>query len=168
MANLDYTDYDFDQLVSQLIDRLQTNSAAWKDTYRSATAMMLIELFSYIGNMNNYYIERSAEERFIGTAQLRSSVVNLVKLLNYTPKRKVSSIGNLVFTLTAPAAKKIFLPKYTEAQTSEGVKFLISSDSVILVGQTSLSVPGMQGEVVDISVTADGSTNFEYTIEDTA
>ena len=89
--NLDYVNYDFDDLVVQLINRLSQGDA-WKDTYRSATGEMLIELLAYVGNLVLYYIERRAEESYIATAKNRSSVVNLVKLLNYNPKRKVSSI----------------------------------------------------------------------------
>lgn len=167
MSNLlNFVDYDFDTLVEQLIDRLQTNSLAWKDTYRSATGQMIIELFAYIANMNQYYIERRAEETYLDTAQLRSSVIELVKLLNYDPKRKTSSTGTLTFSIPSPLTKKVFIPKYTECQTAEAVKFLVSTDAVLLVGQTSIAVQATQGELTDVNVTADGTANFDYTIED--
>ena len=96
---LDFTDYDFDDLVDQLTNRLKERDA-WKDTYRSSTGQMLIELFSYIGNMVLYYVERRAEESYILTAKNKSSIVNLVRLLNYIPKRKASAVGILRMTLT--------------------------------------------------------------------
>ena len=169
MSNLlNFVDYDFDNLVDQLVERLQANSLAWKDTYRSATGQMIIDLFAYIANMNQYYIERRAEETYLETAQLRSSVIELVKLLNYNPKRSVSATGNLTISVPLALAKKVFIPKYTECQTAEGVKFLVSVDAVLLTGQTSIAVAAVQGEQVDINVIADGTANFEYSIEDIA
>jgi hypothetical protein len=91
---LDYANYDFDTLTQQLIDRLKANpDSPWKDTYRSSTGQMLIELYAYIANLVLYYIERRAEESYIETAQLKSSVVNLVRLVGYIPNRAVSATG---------------------------------------------------------------------------
>jgi len=164
---LDYTNYDFDALVQQLINRVKAEST-WTDTYRSATGEMLIELFGYVGNLVNYYIERRAEEGYLPTAQLRSSVIRLVRLINYTPKRKVSATGVLKFTLGSPATKRVFIPKNTECQTANQMKFLVSEDVVINVGQSSVEANAVQGELVTIEYTSTGESEQEYTINDTA
>lgn len=164
MANeLNYVDYDFDENMTQLINRLQA-SDAWKDTYRSSTGQMLIELYSYVANLILYYVERRAEESYIETAKNRSSVINLVRLLNYNPKRKVSATGYLTFSIAVAHSKNIYIPKYTECETASGTKYLVSEDSVLLTGQTSVSVPIIQGEKVQIETASDGSINQEYEI----
>jgi len=163
---LNYVNYDFDDNMQQLIDRLKAASGAWKDTNRSGTGQMLIELFAYIANQVLYYIERRAEESYLPTAKLRSSVINLVRLLNYIPRRQTSAIGILTFTLSSPATKNIYLPQWLECQTAAGIKYLVSEDAVILTGESSKNANAMQGEKVDIEITADGTLGYEYNIND--
>jgi len=163
---LDFTNYDFDDLVDQLTNRLKERDA-WKDTYRSSTGQMLIELFSYIGNMVLYYVERRAEESYILTAKNKSSIVNLVRLLNYIPKRKASAVGILRMTLTDGInSKMVFIPKYTVCTTSSGMKYMVSEDAVIMPGQTYVDVNGVQGELVTLNRVGNGVPDQEYTIED--
>jgi len=163
---LNYVDYDFNTLVTQLADRLHQESEAWKDTYRSATGQMLIELFAYVGNMVLYYLERRAEESYLDTAKHKSSVINLVRLLNYVPKRKTSATGILTFSIPTAATKNIYIPKWTECQTAAGIKYVTTEDAVILVGGTTVDVNAIQGEKVDIEVVADGSAYQEDKIND--
>ena len=162
---LNYVDYDFENLVVQLQQRLSLQSA-WTDMYRSSTGSMLIELFAAVGTLVLYYVERRAEESYIATAQNYSSVVNLARLLNYIPARNVSSVGVLRFSLNAPATDMVFIPKWTISATSGGYTFLVSADGVIMPGQSYVDVAGIQGEKKVISQTSSGATNQEYNIND--
>ncbi|NIP56399.1 MAG: hypothetical protein GWN13_31645, partial [Phycisphaerae bacterium] len=122
MSNqLNYVNYDQDDLVAALIDLLKVTDA-WKDTYESSTGQMLIEFHAAIGNLILYYVERRAEEMYISTARHKSSVLNLVKLINYTPRRRVSATGSLTFTIDIVQTKIVHIPKYTECQTVDGYK----------------------------------------------
>jgi len=167
MSNqLSFVDYDFDDLVTQLTNRLKERGA-WKDTYRSSTGSMLIELFAAVANLVLYYVERRAEESYIMTAKNKSSIINLVRLLNYIPKRKVSATGTLRFTLTGGAHTQIvFIPKYTECQTSSGIKYLVADDVAIMVGQTYVDAEALQGELITLDYTSTGNTDQEYLIDD--
>jgi len=167
MSNqLDFVDYDFDNLVLELTNRVKERGA-WKDTYRSSTGSMLIELFAAVANLVLYYVERRAEESYIMTAKNKSSIINLVRLLNYIPKRKVSATGTLRFTLTGGAHTQIvFVPKYTECQTAGGVKYLVDDDVAIMVGQTYVDAEAIQGELITLSYTSTGNIDQEYLIDD--
>lgn len=168
MSNeLNYVNYDFDDLMQQLIDRVKLRDA-WKDVYRSGTGQMLIELYAYVANLVLYYVERRAEESYIDTAKLKSSVINLVRLLNYTPKRKTSSTGTLTFSIASPLTKKVFIPLYTKCETASGVKYLTNEEVVIMPGQTSVDAEAIQGEIIDSIRIASGDPNQEYTIDDTS
>jgi hypothetical protein len=168
MANvLNYVNYDFDTLVQQLQNRLK-NKEAWQDIYRSSTGEMLIELLAYVLNLGMYYTERRAEESYLPTAQLRSSVKNLVALLNYTPKRKTSATGNLTFSITAPSNKIVYIPKYTVCKDAAGLGFLTNEYAAIEKGQTSVSVASIQGELSRLEITSNGSTTQEYKVDNTA
>lgn len=167
MSNqLNFVNYSFDDLVVQLTNRLKERGA-WKDTYRSSTGQTLIELFSAVGNLVLYYVERRAEESYILTAKNKSSIINLVRLLNYIPKRKVSATGTLRFTLSGGAHTEIvFIPKYSVCTTSGGVKYLVIEDAAIMVGQTYVDTTGIQGELITLTYTSTGSTTQEYLISD--
>jgi len=170
MANennpLNYVNYDFNSLVQQLVDRVKLNDT-WQDTYRSSTGQMLIELYAYVANLTLFYVERRATEGYIDTAQLRSSIINLVRLLNYVPKRNVSATGKLKFTLSSPVTKKVYVPRFTECQTNTGIKYLTQEDVVIMPGETEVIASGIQGSVINISQIANGDLNYEIKIEDT-
>lgn len=169
MANLlNYVDYDVLNLRTQLVQRLQARQGVWKDVNVSSNGSIIIDMFSYIANMVLYYVERRAEESYLPTAQLRSSILNLVRLLGYIPRRAVSATGNVTLSIPSPATNKIFIPKWTIVQTSNAVQFLVVSDVVILVGASSVVADVMQGKKVEIAVTSDGSSSFLYNIADAA
>lgn len=165
MSRLSYTDYDFNRLVIQLQNRLSATET-WKDAYRSSTGTMLIELFAYVANMALYYVERRAEESYLNTAQLKSSVINLVKLLGYNPKRKVSSSGVVRFTLAAAKEHNVILPQYTQIRTASGLNFLLKQGALIEKGLTTIDTEAIQGTISQTITAASGSTEQMYTISD--
>ena len=167
MSNpISYVNYDFDQIVQQLQNRLKSKES-WRDIYRSSTGEMLIELLAYVLNLGMFYTERRAEESYILTAKNRSSIINLVQLLNYQPKRKTSATGNLTFSIALPLTNIVYIPKYTECQSVSGIKYLVNENVAVEKGQTSVSVKCIQGELVRIDIASDGSVEQEYLVNDT-
>lgn len=162
---ISYVNYDYDDLKRELENRLKLNGV-WKDTYESGTGQMLIEFYAYIANLMLFYLERRVEESYINTAQNKSSILNLVRLINYSPKRVTSSIGTLQFSIT-PTSKRIFIPQYTECQTTNAVKFLTIQDITIEPNQSSNVVAGIQGELVELEFAGDDSVDREINISDT-
>lgn len=164
MSNvLNYADYNFEDLVIALQDRIKLRDS-WSDIYRSGTGQMLIELLAYVLNAGLYYTERRASESMLPTARLLSSVKNLVALLNYEPKRKTSATGTLTFSIAPALNKIVYIPKYTECQSTDGIKYLTNEDAAIQKGQTSVAVNSIQGELLQTEVSANGATNQEYLI----
>lgn len=162
---LDYVNYNFDDLVIQLTNRVKLNGV-WTDTYRSSEGQMLIELYGYVGNLVLYQLERTAEEVCLGLARRKSSVLEDVKILNYTPKRKTSAIGPLNFSITEAHDKRIFISKYTECQTPSGIKYLVSEDVVLPIGSTSISASAIQGYIVEQEFVSTGDSNQSFDIGD--
>ena len=166
---LNYVNYDFNDLVTSLQNNLQANQSAWKDLYRSGTGQMLIELFAAVGSLVLYYIERRAEETYLPTAQNYSSVVNLVRLLNYIPSRNISAssvTSGFQFVLSTPTTNYVNVPAFT-ALTVSGISYVTSQFASIAPGQTIANVPGIQGTVINIANVSNGSANQVYNITDT-
>jgi hypothetical protein len=162
---LNYVNYDFDQLVTNIQNRLKS-SAAWQDIYKDGAGQMLIEFLAYVTNLGLYYTERRAEESYLVTAKLLSSVKNIVAILNYQARRKTSSTGILVFSIGSPLTKIVYIPKYTECQTASGVKFVTNESVAIEKGQTSADASSIQGELIQKEITSNGSTEQEYLVND--
>lgn len=170
---LDYSQYDFDAVVAQLQEKLSA-LGTWKDAYRSSTGQTLIELFAYVADLLNYMVERKAEELNVDFAQLRSSVVALAALTGYSPRRKVSAVSTLKFTLSSsywtdqPAANTVFVNRHTSLVTSGGVKFLTSPTDVeetrIEKPDLELEVEGVQGEEKTYEFTQTDPPVYEFTI----
>lgn len=161
MADLSYVNYNFNDLVQQLQDRVKQYNT-WKSTYRSGTGEMLIEFYGYVGNLVMHTIERAFQEGYLELAQNKSSVINLVRLLGYIPKRAVSATGTVTFTLAAPHSENVYLPQYTKLNTSSGLPFLVTLESVIIAGQTSKDVAIIQGIKIAQQITSSGALNQEY------
>lgn len=164
---LDYVNYDFESLVTQLQDRISL-SDSWKDVFRSSTGQTLLEVMAYVLNAGLYYTERRAVESYLPLARNLSSVKNLVALLNYQPKRKTSAYGTLTFSIASPLTKNVFIPKYTECQSTTGIKYITNEDSVIGKGQLSVAVNSIQGEISRTEVVSNGSTSQEYLLNSTS
>lgn len=168
IAGLNYAQYDIDSLITQLNQRLQLINGAWKDATRSGTGEAQIETQAALGNLIMYMIERRAEESFLNTAKLRSSILEMTSLLSFIPRRNVSALGNLTFSVVSPLGYRVFIPSGTIVQTLGGVQFRTLSDVVLLAGQSSISVSAIQGILVELSVVSSGAASFAYNINDTA
>ena len=169
MARLDFANYNFDQLVLQLRSIVQSEDA-WKDiNVESGTGNFLIELFSIVSEMLMYYLERRAQESYIDTAQLKSSVMRLVTLINYRPKRQVSATGYLTFVLPAGWHDgNIYLPKGTILKTQDGYDFMVRFDEVLRRGLDTVTLQGIQGVSKSEDYTSDGTANQQIVIANTA
>ena len=96
---LDYTKLNYSEIVKQIQAKMALDSR-FGSFRESATAQVLVEIFSAVSDMNNYYIERRAEESYLETAKLRSSVIQLAKQLGYVITRPIPSTANISMTLT--------------------------------------------------------------------
>jgi hypothetical protein len=132
--------------------------------------MTILELFAYIGDGLHYYIDRTANESFIETASQRESVLQIARLLGYTPTRTTPS--EVLLTFQNSSANIITVPKRTKVAanvTNNGVtsQILFETNSAITVpaksGSTngSNTVTATQGETVEAESigTSDGSAN---------
>jgi len=162
---LNFADYNFDNLVTQLRN-IVLQEDAWKDVaVEAGTGNFLIELFCYVAEMLMYYLERRAQESYIDTAQLRSSVVRLVGLLNYRPKRQVSSTGNLKFELPGGWYDGyIVIPRGIVVKTSANKKFIVKDGGMLNRGLTEVTLLGIQGELKTQEYTSDGTASQEIHI----
>ena len=163
---LDYVSYSIPDII-QAIDNILLQTNVFIDVLPSSSGQILVSWLASVTNVLLYYIERTAEEMYIQTAQKDSSVLNLVSILGYIPYRNVSATGSMNFTLSAPSLVNIYLPAKTVIQSIGGYYYSIAQSSVILAGVTTIAVPVVQGQWFSNVYTSTGNANQTYLINNT-
>jgi uncharacterized phage protein gp47/JayE len=127
---LDYTGLTYEDILGAVNRKLSSDSTF--DNFReSAIAQMVVEIFAGIADLNNYYIERTAEEGFWDTAKLKSSLILLSRHLAYDIKRPIPSQTRIKVTITGNFSSAIYsvgnviqIPQYSNFDI-DGENFLI-------------------------------------------
>jgi len=104
-SNIKYTDKDFDSLKSKLQTYIRQN---FPDTYQdfneSSSGMMLVELFSFMGDTLNYYIDHQFQELLLENAIETKNIINLAKTFAYNIKPPATSTGLVTVSIVVPSA----------------------------------------------------------------
>jgi hypothetical protein len=95
----DFQSYNFETLRKGFVDYLQQHYPEdFNDYVESSEFIALLDVIAFMGQGIAYRHDLNTRENFIDTAERRDSVVNLAKLVGYTPKRNESSRGFLKVT----------------------------------------------------------------------
>ena len=97
---LTVTDLDFDTIKTNLKAYLQAQSEFTDYDFEASGLSVLLDILAYNTHYNAYYLNMVANEAFLDTAVLRSSVVSHAKTLGYTPQS--STAPRAIIDLTIP------------------------------------------------------------------
>lgn len=143
VPSIDYTSRDYSAILSDMTSLIPNFSPQWTNRDPADFGMTLLELFSYMGDILNYYIDRAANESFITTATQRSSVLQLANLLGYTPTGSTASTVTLTFQNSTGSA--ITLPSLTQVATSLIAN--ATTTQVVFETNSAVTVPAASGGV---------------------
>ena len=123
---LDYTSRDFAAIRTQLVGLAKGFMPEWETAGEPGDfGTLVLELFAYMGDVLNFYIDRAASEAFLGTALRRQSVLYIADMMGYKPVGQHSASVKLFFTLADDAEGIITLPAgtriYNETDNSSDV-----------------------------------------------
>ena len=99
--NLDYSKVTHEQLLEQFRNRI-ISDPRFKDMSAAAIYQMYMEMMAGTFDMLHFYLGRTAEEMFLDSAKLDSSVIKLAKNLGYNPKRAIPATANIAIQLKGP------------------------------------------------------------------
>lgn len=102
--NLDYSKVTHEQLLEQFKNRI-ISDPKFKDMSAAAIYQMYMEMMAGTFDMLHFYLGRTAEEMFLDSAKLDSSVIKLSKNLGYNPKRAIPATANIAIKLKGPLPK---------------------------------------------------------------
>jgi hypothetical protein len=147
---MDYTSREYTALRNDLMALIPNFAPQWTSRDSSDFGIVLIELFSYLGDLLNYQIDRAANESFIDTATQRDTVIKLASLLGYIPNSGAAATGSVTFT--NPNAT-VTIPKGATLTTSgdnanPSITFTLDADTVVNTNSTATGNV-TQGSIVD-------------------
>ena len=96
--SVDYTGRDYYAIREQLIKRVQERVPDWQGSDPNDFGLALVEAFSYMGDLVNFYIDRIANESYILTATQRETLLNIAATYGYKPSSYVSASTTLDIT----------------------------------------------------------------------
>lgn len=119
---MNYTNITFESLLQDFKSRLASDER-FANISSASIYQMFMEMICASMDMTNYYMQRVAEEGFIDTAKLDSSVIKHCKNLGYNPRRRIPATCDLQIQIKGP------LPSNLKA----GDKVVFDRDTVDLV-----------------------------------
>lgn len=173
LPQVDYTSRDYQSIRDDLIALIPNYAPDWTNRDPADFGMTLIELFSYMGDLLNFYIDRSANEAYISTASQRDNVLKIAKLLGYSPTE--STAATVTLTFQNSTASPITVPALTQVTTSTvasstSTQIIFETDSQVIVPAKvgsvngTITVTATQGETVSSENvgTSDGTSNQKF------
>lgn len=132
---IDYTSKDYAAFRQDMLDAISTRLPEWTSRSPNDFGIVLIELFAYMGDTLSFYGDRIANEAYLDTAVLRSSVLSIARMLDYRPTGNVAASTTLQFT-TRIGGGAVTVPKGTQVSTApqsgaDPIMFETTADLVI-------------------------------------
>lgn len=141
LPQVDYTSRDYAAIRDDLITLIPNFVPQWTSRDASDFGIVLLELFAYVGDLLNYYTDRAANEGFITTATQRQTVLDLAKLLNYTPNGISPSTGTVTLTNGTASAITVLAGTLISATNST------TGNSVLFETDSDITIPARVGSV---------------------
>ena len=165
LKHFNYTDKDHQAIVDDCIARIKEayGEAYWNDFEEDNSGKMLVEAFAYIADLLLFYLDHQANETYLITATERQNIINMCKLIGYTPKSAKPAQAEIVVSMSGTHDKNVILPAKSLLETNAGLSFETTTDAVIHAGELSTTVTAIEGETLsEIVGTSDGTAWQEF------
>jgi uncharacterized phage protein gp47/JayE len=146
-TSIDYTSRDYTGMVNSLLIYASQIFPDWNVTSEGDFGVVLLELFSYCGDILSYYTDRVAQEAYLPTATQRQSLLNIAQLLGYTPSNGVPAQGTVTFITNNPGPA-VVIPQGTQVQSN----FNTALDQPIIYQTTAVATCPANGGTVTVNV----------------
>jgi hypothetical protein len=116
-TNLRVSETDFLSIKANLKDFLRGQAEFSDYDFEGSAMNILLEILAYNTHYMAYYLNMTANEMFLDTAQLRNSVLSHAKMLGYTPRSRTGAVAYVNILATPSAGNNqasLTIPKYTQ------------------------------------------------------
>ena len=154
-----YISRDFASIKSALVGRARATIPDWSSSTSPDFAMLLIDLWAYMGDIQNYYIDRAHTESYLDTATQSASVRALARMMGYQPNSRTAATATVTVSNSSSAA--ITLDKGTvflvPATSSKAAVYFTSSGAATANSGASVAIPLNEGREVTETLTSNFS-----------
>ena len=160
---LQVTELDFDQIKTNLKQFLKDQSEFSDFDFEGSGMAVLLDLLAYNTHYLGFNANMAANEAFLDSAELRSSVVSLSKMLGYTPSSAISPKAIINLVLTDATGSSVTMPagtKFTTTVDNNTYTYLTNSDNTITPTDGVYTFS-------NIDIYEGTRVTFEYTVDST-
>ena len=146
-ASLSLASLDFDTLKGNLKAYLSSQSAFKDYDYEGSNMNVLLDVMAYNSYLNAFYLNMTASEMFLDSAQLRSSVASHAKALNYTPRSARSAKAIISLTIPTSNGVTLTIPKGTSfsgKNTNGNYTFSTDKTHILTSGNNTFSIANLE------------------------
>lgn len=143
MSNYDYTSRDYTSIQKDLLDRATRVLPEWTSRDASDFGMVFVDLWSYMGDILHYYVDRAAGEAHLSTATQRESVLAIAALMDYIPSGRTPASGQVTLNIASSVGTDsvpVLIPKYTRLiatpKNSSATPVVFTTDTAIAITST--------------------------------
>lgn len=160
---LPYTNRDFESIATAVKAVIPKEVPEWNDFLQSNIGIFLIHSFAAIADLEAFYIDRQASECYINTAIARSSIADLLQLINFQIRNSVPCYTTLRISIPQESASDILIPQYSEFSDRSGTtRFVTSVATTIVAGSLYADVIARQGAWNQDYHVSNGSSQQRY------
>jgi Baseplate J-like protein len=149
---IDYMARDYDSFLASMRALIPDKLPEWTDYQSEADfGNVLLQLFAHMGDILSYYLDRVANESFLGTAQTRRSIIHHLQLIGYQLATAAPASTTLTLTFPADCQATVTLKKgdafATKSQNNQPpVRFEYTRDAPLVIDCSQLSVIEAKGK----------------------
>ena len=162
-TKLDISELDFDAVKANLKTYLSSQTEFSDYDFEGSGMSVLLDVLAYNTHYLGYNANMLANEMFLDSADLRSSVVSLAKAVGYTPTSATSSTADVKVVVNNATGASLTMTRGTKFTTT------VNSQSYTFVNNADVSISPVDGVYSFDSVTLyEGSLlTFKYTVDTT-
>ena len=154
VPQVDYTSRDYAAIRDDLIANIPNFAPEWTSRDANDFGIIMLEMFAYVGDLMSFYIDKMANEAYIGTATQRDSVLSIASLLGYVVNQGTPAITTLSFSaLTSESnivvpAKTLVSTSTVTSGTGAQIEFETDSEITVPAGSSGVTVSATQGRTI--------------------
>lgn len=122
---LNIAELDYDQILTNLVNFMKTDPTFADYDFSASGLRLIARVLAYVVFYQNYYMTAAANEGFLDTAQLRSSVASHARMLGYNLMGTVSAqfFANVSVAVSNSSVTFITLPAYSQFSLASNTTF---------------------------------------------
>jgi len=160
-TKLDISELDFDAVKANLKTFLSNQTEFSDYDFEGSGMSVLLDVLAYNTHYLGYNANMLANEMFLDSADLRSSVVSLAKAVGYTPTSSTASSANINVVVNSATGSSLTMTrgtKFTTTVNSQSYSFVNNADVSIQPNDgvyTFSSLPIYEGSLLTFKYTVD-------------